>query len=71
VDGSVVNQLCGVADQDYIAFAVCACNTNGACYSACNADYCAGQAIGAACNTCLSLMTSAGCGLQETACSNN
>jgi hypothetical protein len=70
VDGSLANQLCGDADQEYIAFAVCACNsTSGACYSACKNDYCAGQTPSTACNTCLG-DTVAGCGNQETACAN-
>jgi hypothetical protein len=71
VDPTVAEQLRGVADQDYIAFAVCACNTTGACYSACKADFCAGQNAGTACNTGPSLMTTAGCGPQETACANH
>jgi hypothetical protein len=71
-DGSLANQICGVADQDYINFIVCACNTtSGACYSACKNDFCAGLTPSTACDTCLSTTGSTGCGNQENACAAN
>jgi hypothetical protein len=70
-DPSLANQLCGVPQQDYVAVIVCLCGTNQPCTSACGNNYCVGQAVSSACQTCLSTAGATGCGDQVTACETN
>jgi hypothetical protein len=71
VDPTQAKFLCGVPQQDYVAFIACACLPSGACLSACMNDLCTGAPPAAACTSCLTTTGTSGCGDQFAACTSH